>query len=77
MSDLTELEVMTARVELLREAHTLANDALRSAWQVAERDGRNTNWPMFRSTLRASLEASHAAAAALRAYKPPKGDDHE
>ncbi len=59
------LAIMEARVELLREAHTLANQALRSAWCVAERDGQETNWPAFRASLRASLEASHAALAAL------------
>jgi hypothetical protein len=61
----TELEILRAQVELLREAHTFANGALRSAWQVAERDGRETNWPSFRESLRASLEASHAAINAL------------
>lgn len=61
----TELEILRARVELLREAHTLANEALRSAMAVAEREGRDTNWPDYRAMLRASLEASHAAMAAL------------
>lgn len=56
---------LQASVELLREAHELANSALRSAWQIAERDGRQTNWEGFRAQLRASLEASHAAINAL------------
>lgn len=67
---MSELEIMTARVELLREAHTLANDALRSAMAVAEREGVNVDWKAFRVTLRASLEASHAAMDALRSYQP-------
>lgn len=50
----TELEIMTARVELLREAHVLANEALRSAMSVAEREGRQTNWPAFRARSRTS-----------------------
>lgn len=60
-----ELDVLRAQVELLREVHKLANDSLRSAWQVAERSGRETNWPAFRASLRMSLEASHAAMASL------------
>lgn len=61
----TELEILRARVELLREAHSLANEALRSAWSIAEREGRDVNWAGHRAQLRASLEASHAAMAAL------------
>jgi hypothetical protein len=57
----TETEVFRAQVALLREAHDLANQALRSAWSVAEREGRETNWPGHRAQLRASLDASHAA----------------
>lgn len=61
----TELEILRARVELLAEAHRECNGALRSAYQVAERNGRETNWPGLRETLRYSLEISHAALAAL------------
>lgn len=66
----TELDILRAWVELLREAHTLANDALRSAWSVAEREGRETNWQGYRAVLRASLDASHAAMAALSSAPP-------
>lgn len=62
---MTELDILRAQVELLREAHVLANEALRSAWEVAEREGKNTNWLGHRAQLRVSLEASHAAMAAL------------
>lgn len=62
---LDDFDILAARVELLREAHDLANGALRSSMSVAERDGRETNWPAYRATLRASLEASHAAINAL------------
>lgn len=65
---MTALEVMTARVELLREAHEMANEALRSAYAVAEREGENTNWKGHRARLKASLEASHAALDALRQW---------
>jgi hypothetical protein len=64
---MTELDLLRAQVELLREAHTLANQALRSAWQIAEREGRETNWAGHRAQLRESLDASHAAMAALSA----------
>lgn len=67
--------MLRAQVELLREAHTLANDALRSAWQVAMRDGKETNWPAFRATLRASLDASHAAMDALRSAPQPTNEE--
>lgn len=65
MSNIAEIECLRARVELLREAHQMANGALRSAWSIAERDGRETDWPGHRAQLRASLDASHAAMAAL------------
>lgn len=64
----TEVEILRARVELLREAHVLANVALQSAWAVAEREGRDTNWQGHRAQLRASLEASHAALTALAGW---------
>lgn len=67
---MSETDILKAQVELLREAHTEANQALRSAWEIAERDGRETNWAGHRAQLRASLEASHAAMAALRATLP-------
>lgn len=70
----TELEIMTARVELLREAHEMANQALRTAYAVAEREGNNTNWKGHRAQLMASLEASHAALDALRAYPAPQAE---
>lgn len=76
---MTELEILRAQVEVLREAHTLANGALRSAWQVAERDGRETNWSGFRTSLRASLDASHAAINCLASIPNaiPGGDEDD
>ena len=52
--------------ELLKERDRLqaalkdANDLCRSAYQVAKRNGRKTNWPAFRDCLRESLERQHA-----------------
>lgn len=37
-----------------------ANDLCRSAFQIAERDGKDTNWPAFRAQLEASLKRQHA-----------------
>lgn len=68
---MTEVEILRARVELLREAHQMANEALRSAWSIAERDGRETNWAGHRAQLRASLDASHAAMAAIMSAPRP------
>lgn len=67
-----EIDVLRAKVELLREAHHLANEALRSAWAIAEREGQDVNWTGHRAQLLASLEASHAAMAAL---SPPTAGD--
>lgn len=63
-----ELEILRAQVKLLRECHEEANQALRSAMAVAEREGKETNWPAYRETLRASLDVSFAAMAALREH---------
>lgn len=73
----TELEILRAQVEVLREVHELANGALRSAWQIAEREGQRTNWPAFRETLRHSLEASHHALNLLASIPAsPKGGEN-
>lgn len=68
----TEIEILRAQVELLRDAHDLANEALRSAWSIAEREGRETNWPGHRAQLRASLDASFAAMKCLRSMPVQK-----
>lgn len=68
----SELEILRAQVELLREAHDLANQALRSAWAIAEREGKNTNWSWHRAQIRASLDASYAALQCLSAIPPAK-----
>lgn len=62
---LKEVHVLMAQVQLLKEAHTAANDALRSAWQVSEREGKETNWCGHREQVRYSLDVSHAAMASL------------
>lgn len=69
----TDLEILRAQIAVLREVHDLANSALRSALSVAEREGVQTNWPAFKATIRASLDASHAAMDAIRSipiYQP-------
>lgn len=74
MSAPTELAILRAKVKLLEEAHLAANQALRSAWQIAKRDGRDTNWAGFRASVRYSLEVSHAALAALAPPREPDND---
>lgn len=73
----TEMDILRARVELLRETHDMAYDGLRSAKSIAERQGRDTNWQAFLNSISMSLEACHAALDALRnvpKYIPPTGD---
>lgn len=65
MSRPDELTMLRAQVQILREAHEVANGALRSAMAVAEREGSGTNWSGFREALRYSLEVSHSVLNAL------------
>ena len=37
-----------------------SNDLLRSAWMIAKRDGKDTNWEAFRGQLNIALERQHA-----------------
>jgi len=43
-----------------------SNDALRSAMQIAMRDGAKTNWSAWRQTLADLLQRQHAMTNALR-----------
>jgi hypothetical protein len=36
-----------------------SNDLLRSAWMIAKRDGKDTNWEAFRGQLNIALERQH------------------
>lgn len=58
-------EVLEARVRLLKECHDASNEALRSAMEIAQRNGSATNWEGHRAQLRHALEVHHAAAAAF------------
>lgn len=66
----TEVEILRAQVELLRECHNFADEALRSAWSIAERDGKNTYWEGHRAQLRAALDAHHAARQCFASIPP-------
>lgn len=68
----SELDVLRAQVELLRECHEMADQALRSAMAVADRDGRNTNWSGHRAQLRAALDAYYAARQCFSSIPPRK-----
>lgn len=52
-------DVLAAEVRKLRTALKDANDLCRSAYQVAIREGRETNWPAFRDCLSESLDRQH------------------
>lgn len=58
-------EILRAQVELLRECFELSQQAIRSACAVAEREGRETNWPAYRAMLRHAAETNHVALNAL------------
>lgn len=58
-------EPLEAQVALLKECHDASNEALRSAMQVAEREGTATNWAGHREQLRHALELHHAASPSL------------
>lgn len=55
------LGVLHAQVKLMRECHDEAEQILRSAMSVAEREGRETNWSAFRGQLRFVLDTYYVA----------------
>lgn len=57
----TEVEILRAQVKLLRECHDTAEQALKSAMAIAERDGRDTYWPGHRAQVRHALDTYWAA----------------
>lgn len=61
---------LQATVTVLTEAHAIASEANRSTWQIAERDGAETNWPAFRTSLRNALETSHEALNTVLGNRP-------
>jgi len=69
----TEIEVLRAQVELLRECFEVSQGAISSALQVANREGKDTNWPAYRAMLRHAAETNHAALNAL----PKKEHRHD
>lgn len=56
---------LEAQVALLKECHDASNDALRSAMEVAMREGTDTNWAGHREQLRYALDVHHAARPSL------------
>lgn len=64
----TEVEILRAQVKLMRECHDEADSILRSAMQIAERDGRETNWSAFRGQLRFVLDTYFVARQAFASY---------
>lgn len=66
----TELEILRAQVELLRQCHETADQALRSAMAIAERDGKDTNWSGHRAQLRHTLDTYFAARQCFNSIPP-------
>ncbi|MFA6132503.1 MAG: hypothetical protein WC869_00650 [Phycisphaerae bacterium] len=62
-----EPSLIAARLQMRQEAITKsdllskANSLLRSAYAIAERDGKETNWEAIRNQLKTHLDAAHAA----------------
>ena len=69
-------DVLAAEVRKLRAALRDANDLCRSAYQVAIREGRETNWSSFRDCLSESLDRQHRVMYPpnARADLPPASD---
>jgi hypothetical protein len=57
----SEVEILRAQVKLMRECHDTAEQALRSAMSIAERDGRETNWNSHRAQLLHALDTYYVA----------------
>jgi len=68
----SEVEILRAQVELLREAHDMASQALRSSMSIAEREGKDTHWSGHRAQVRAALDAYFAADDCFRSI--PRAD---
>lgn len=66
----TELDILRAQVELLRECHDTAEQALRSAMSIADREGRETNWSGHRAQLRHALDTYWAARQCFNSIPP-------
>ena len=62
-----EFEALEAENARLREALVQHNDRLRSAAQVAARDGQDTNWKNFRGQITYTLAEYHDLVIAARA----------
>jgi hypothetical protein len=54
-----EIECLTERVKLLTEMLDKANSLLRSAFEIAKREGKDTYWPGFKNGLDEILKEQH------------------
>lgn len=55
-----EIERLQARVEELEAEIKESNDLLRSAFMIAKRDGKDTNWEAWHNQLSVALARQHA-----------------
>jgi hypothetical protein len=53
-------EYTTTNILKLKAALEEANQICRSMWQIAERDGKDTNWEALRVQLRKALDNQHS-----------------
>ncbi len=69
-----EHDALREQVKALTTALLDANDMCRSAYAVAERDGTETGWQAWRTSLKASLERQHIVLAPIRAARQPRAE---
>ena len=61
------LDEYMAATKRLEKMLLEANDLLRSAYAIAQRNGEQTNWEAFRGQLKKALEAQHESGLTQRA----------
>ena len=61
------LDEYIAATKRLEKMLLEANDLLRSAYAIAQRNGEQTNWEAFRGQLKKALEAQHESGLTQRA----------
>lgn len=75
---LESLAALSAELAAGRAAALAYNSALRSAHAIAEREGRETNWPPYLKSLKAVLDAHHETfVRALKAQPMPEAGPGE
>lgn len=71
------VEALTAEGSELKKLLKEANSALRSAAEIAQRDGKDTNWDAFRSRIAAVLLPQHKYMYPVSGSPNPCADGHD